>query len=212
MQKLFGGARHVVPPVIEAAPETRIEDAEHVLALARRRVRGGYHKRSRIIGEVAELVAEEGLDFDPVKVVDVAISEHRTEQVDWPVLTDFDRLQTAMDAMEDKGIVARDNFLCCSNCGVNEIGYEIEEFRKAGRAARGYAFFHEQDTEAAVDGGMLYLDYGNAERDYHAGRSRQIGQEVAKTLEAAGLKVEWNGDLERRVGVRMDWLRRWEQG
>ena len=33
---------------------------------------------------------------------------------------------------------------------------------------------------------------------------------IAATLAAVGLKVHWDGKLERRIGVTLNWQRRWE--
>ena len=190
-------------------PLHRIDDAEYFLKEARWRVRGGYEKRSRVIGSIAEMIAEEDMDFEATAVVDRCIDALKAEQLNWPNLTDYDRLSTAMDALESKGIVARENWWCCSNCGVDQIGYEIEDVARRGKRPRGYAFFHDQDVQAAVDGGLLYLDYGNADPHYSARKSEVIGQDVVRSFKAAGLDVEWNGNLSRRIAVRLNWQRRW---
>lgn len=51
--------------------------------------------------------------------------------------------------------MARQNFTCCQTCGLAEIDDEIEVVRAEGRPVRGYAFFHQQDTAGAVEGGSL---------------------------------------------------------
>src|SRR5438270_300390 len=63
--------------------------------------------------------------------------------------------------LESAGIVCRQNFTCCGNCGGAEIGDEIEQQRELGREICGYTFFHWQDTERAVEGNGLYLSYGS---------------------------------------------------
>ena len=206
LQPVDQGGEHPISP-------KTVEDFDYYRDYARTLVRGGYDRRSAIIGTLAEMIAEDGVQgLQASDVVDVEIAALRREEAHWPALTDYDRLAAAMDAMEDKGIVARENFTCCGTCGVAEIGYDIEQFRAAGRKARGYAFFHQQDTEAAAGGHGLYFNYGHAGRDYSEAKSLAIGRDVADTLEKAGLKVEWNGSLSQRVGVKLDWKRRWEHG
>ncbi|HST57349.1 MAG TPA: hypothetical protein VLK84_01600, partial [Longimicrobium sp.] len=43
------------------------------------------------------------------------------EQAAWPAVTDCDRLDLAFDELERRGIVARQHFSCCQNCGSHEI-------------------------------------------------------------------------------------------
>ena len=90
-----------------------------------------------------------------------------------------------------------------------EINLEIEEFEAYGRRARGYVFFHQQDTESAVESGNLYLSYGASNNTADA-VFLQIGQEIFDTLKAVGLNAHWDGKLEHRIGITLEWQRRWE--
>lgn len=78
--------------------------------------------------------------------------------------------------------------------------------RAALRAVRGYAFYHMQDTESAVEGNGLYLNYGAVEN----GEVTAVGiaQEIAAARKQQGLKVDWDGTWAKRIGVSMDWKRR----
>ncbi|MFT5775307.1 DUF6891 domain-containing protein, partial [Hyphomonas sp.] len=120
-------------------------------------VRGGYEE----IDEIEDILFELTEDFETTmserdrrvevrQVLVTAVQALVDEQENWPVLTDYDRLELAMDTLEDNGIVARQNFTCCGNCGAAEIGVEIEDYEAMGHLARGYVFFHQQDTESAV--------------------------------------------------------------
>jgi hypothetical protein len=79
---------------------------------------------------------------------------------------------------------------------------------EAGMTVRGYAFFHMQDTEAAVEGDGLYLSYGAVADG--AGAAEAIGHAVVAALEAKGLDPVWDGEWSRRIFVPMDWRRRRE--
>jgi hypothetical protein len=71
---------------------------------------------------------------------------------------------------------------------------------------RGYAFYHMQDTERAVVGDGVYLAYGAIEEGPFA--ATRIAQEICDALRAEGLVVEWDGTVEKRVLVKLDWKRR----
>jgi hypothetical protein len=45
--------------------------------------------------------------------VEDAVVAHRKEQADWENVTDYDRLTTAFEDLENQGIVSRQNFSCC---------------------------------------------------------------------------------------------------
>jgi len=192
------------------------EERDDLKVWARIHVRGGYEP----VDEIEDILLDMTEEFDSRiserdrqsevrSAVIQEIESLRADQTGWPILTDFDRLELAFDMLEDADIVARQNFTCCGTCGAAEISVEIEDFETRGRRARGYVFFHQQDTESAVETGELYLSYGAANNTADA-VFLQIGQEIADTLAAVGLKVHWDGKLERRIGVTLNWQRRWE--
>lgn len=128
------------------------------------------------------------------------------EQASWPTPTDCDRLDAAFAALEQGGIVCRQHFSCCGTCGAAEIWDEIDTARGAGLDVRGYAFYHVQDTEAAVEGYGLYLNYGAVEDD--EAPALAIAHEIVTTLEQHGLRVHWDGQWSRRISISLDWKRR----
>lgn len=192
------------------------EERDDLKVWARIHVRGGYEP----VEEIEEILLDLTEEFEShiserdrqSEIRSALIQEIESlcdEQAKWPILTDYDRLELAFDMLEDKDIVARQNFTCCGTCGAAEISVEIEEFEAFGRHARGYVFFHQQDTENAIESGSLYLSFG-ASNNTTVATNLQIGQEVFDTLKAVGLKVHWDGQLEHRIGVMLDWQRRWE--
>lgn len=134
-----------------------------------------------------------------------ARTAHKRERKTWPKLTDNMRLDRAFADLEKQGIVARQNYWCCSVCGTTAISEEVERGNKRGKKLSGYAFFHEQDTDMAVFGHGLHLDYGGHHID-DAG-SVEIGKVVVKALRKHGLKPKWNGDLDDRIHIPMKWQR-----
>lgn len=128
------------------------------------------------------------------------------QQTRWPALTDCDRVDDAFAELNCSGIVARQNFSCCGNCGVAEIGDEIQAESTKGVAVCGSAFCPMQDTESAAEGCGLYLNYGSVEGD--AAETQHVGQQVVEVLQRHGLAIRWDGSIANRIHVRLNWQRR----
>jgi hypothetical protein len=134
------------------------------------------------------------------ELVPAEFAAHLEAQSTWPERTDSDRLTDAFRVLDAAGIVAREDFTCCQNCGTNEIGGEV-----VGTApARGYVFYHAQDAERAVTGGGVWLAYGLFEQPPTA----EIGEEIAAALRAEGFQVNWDGSPAQRIHVPLRWARR----
>jgi hypothetical protein len=184
-----------------------MSDAEiAVRELVVREVSAGFSSDSEIVDDAMEMVGDEHPGHDLRRVVRRIVAEeakrHAGDVATWPEVTDCDRLDRAFAALESSGIVARQNFTCCQTCGVAEIGDELR------RGSRGYAFFHQQDTAAAVGGGGLFLAFAATAESESA--QLAIGSEVVAALTAAGLSPQWNGDAAQRIAVPFDWKRRRE--
>jgi hypothetical protein len=130
------------------------------------------------------------------------LDRHRAEQATWPPKTDCDRLDAAFAELDRAGIVARQNFTCCQNCGSHEIGDEIKATKEKGITPIGYTFYHMQDTEGAVNGSGLYLAY--------AGKTDAVAvaNQIIDALRRHGLEPKWDGNLDTRIFVPIDWKRR----
>jgi hypothetical protein len=205
--RLFGARR--------AAPEIPVDPAPYdpVDALrrqVRRDVAGGFYDDDAILTNANQQFEEELprplLRRQASAALREALARHRAAEICWPAITDCDRLDAAFAALEADGIVARQNFTCCGTCGATEIWEEIEAAQAQGVAVQGYAFFHMQDTDSAVEGDGLYLNYGACETGESA--SIAIGHRVVAALEAQGLTTGWDGRLETRIGVAIDWKKR----
>ncbi|HET7460765.1 MAG TPA: hypothetical protein VFJ82_05940 [Longimicrobium sp.] len=140
------------------------------------------------------------------RLTEEALAAHARAQATWPAETDCDRLDAAFAALEERGIVARQHFSCCNNCGSQEIWGEVDEARAEGRVVRGCTFYHEQDTDCAVEGGGVHLGYQSVAEGDEA--MAAVGREIVDVLRAHGLHPEWNGSPKLRVHVPMDWKRR----
>ncbi len=193
------------PVIAEKAKDVTGEQREEIATA----VKTGYDTRDQIIERVLDALPEDQqakAKRAVERMVDEELEAQRKRELAWTSLTDNDRLDRAFAELGKTGIVARQNFSDCGTCGVAEIADEMEEAHKAGKRVRGYVFFHEQDTESAIDG-AFYLSYGA--RDAGERAQLAIGREVATALGKAGLTVEWNGKLDERIGVgSFDWKKR----
>lgn len=173
----------------------------------------GFDERDEIIMAETEAAEDEydRDDLEPLvtRLTDEALAAHHRKQARWKGETDCDRLDAAFEELERQGIVARQNFTCCSTCGHYEIGDEIKVAKKQKKRpapVSGYAFYHMQDTESAVEGGGIYIKYDTLKGDDE--KKTAVGQQIVDVLQAAGLKTEWSGNPNEGVYVRVKWRRR----
>ncbi|MEV2276384.1 hypothetical protein AB0I72_12415 [Nocardiopsis sp. NPDC049922] len=142
--------------------------------------------------------------------IDDAMAQHVHQQRRWPARTDGERLTRAFRALDESGIVAREDFTCCGNCARDALRSEIAAHdTDEGHAIRGYVYYHAQEATRATEGRGLHLGFGAV----HEIRRAAVGEEIAETLRAHGLTVAWNGDPDTTLAVTLDgrW-RRWGRG
>jgi hypothetical protein len=154
-------------------------------------VRTGFNDRDDVLEAVLDSYESELSEADAEELVDRLWAARLAEQAGWPKTTEVDRLLATFETLDANGIVARADFTCCGNCGHTEIGAEAED------GARGYVFFHQQDTERAAEGGGLYLAYGA----FGDGDTVEVGREIVAALTAANLPVVWDGTAGQRILV-----------
>ena len=185
-----------------STPDDLIAEVRELIA---REMKAGFASDDEIRDQVVEMVSEESDPDDELldridDLIENAGSARAEEQEKWAGLTDCDRLDAAFAELEAERIVCRQNWTCCQTCGHAEIGAELQP------GSRGYAFFHQQDTEAAADGEGLYLAYGAGSDD--AKEQLAVAEEIARKLRENGLAVEWNGQLDKRIRVTLEWRKR----
>jgi hypothetical protein len=146
------------------------------------------------------------LEEEAPRIYVEAFAAHEEAKRAWPQVTDCDRLDVAFEELNERGILARHHWWCCQTCGHGAMPDERAAVLAAGGVARGYAFYHVQDTEAAVDGAGVCLAYGAFE-DGDA-PTLAIAHEVVDVLQKHGLTVRWDGSVKRRITVDLVWQRR----
>ena len=63
-----------------------------------------------------------------------------------------------------------------------------------------------QDTESAVEGYALFLNYGAVEEGEQP--ALRVGHEIIDALQRHGLNTEWGESWSKRIAVKLDWKRR----
>jgi hypothetical protein len=168
------------------------ESAHEIIENARAWAAGKYTRKD-LLPLIKRLTAE-------------ALTAHHCEQAGWGPTTDCDRLDRAFAALNAQGIVARQEFSCCNNCGFTEIWDEVEEAEKHG-LVQGYVFYHLQATERAITDGQLLMAYGSVEDDI--GALRRVANKVGEELSRAGLNASWGGTTGHPIVINgIVWRRR----
>lgn len=125
-----------------------------------------------------------------------------------PEMQKNSNLNRAFAALEEEGVIARQNFTCCGTCASAEIWGEMDDSREW----KGYIYFHQQDTESLAESGGTYIGFGSflayprdeekwnilsdAQKEeiraLHEKLSVQLLREtVIPVLEKHGLSVKW---------------------
>ncbi|KAL5352836.1 hypothetical protein ACLOAV_002784 [Pseudogymnoascus australis] len=177
-----------------------IEDIDEVKSLARSMLQRGSVDFEDLIETVTDHF-EAGEDAMP-GITDVAESVLReliSQQAQWPEdeMADMKMLMEAFEVLEQKGVISRANFSCCSRCGNGEIHGEASSHHV------GYCYFHEQDLDRCIEDGRLDLRHGVIGDDFADLEKRaEIARKIIETMEDVGLATEWNEDPETVIHLR----------
>jgi len=134
-------------------------------------VRGGFSSVEDIVSSVTESLTTDGpgASVDQKKnkakefvttLTNECLEQHKESERGWIEPTDCDKLDWVFKYLEKTGIAARQNYWCCQTCGTSAIASEFRESIAKGKPYVGFAYYHEQDLENALDTGFLRLTYG----------------------------------------------------
>jgi hypothetical protein len=208
---LVGCVRNAAPEAEQEEPAViTVEGRAEIRAFLESELRTGFRTADEAIESTAYFFEDEyGADALQEAARELCrdlVGQLIGEAKEWPPRTDCDRLDSAFADLESRGVLARQDFSCCQTCGANEIRDAMKAEERKGLQVRGYTFFHEQNTESAVEGRGLYLSYGSVSDEEEAALG--IAKEVVDTLSKHGLTTEWDGTLETCIHVKVDWKRR----
>lgn len=184
-----------------------IEHDEYISSM----VRGGYMTAA----EIADAVVEAEIDDTPgaeelIATVRTSM-EQRRRHLEVAGTSSYERLRRAFDQLAESGVLARENYLCCQTCAYAAIDEEIGDAVDRGEAVRGYVLFHSQDTDRAVETGILLLRYGGSNLDPElqgAPATKKIGEEIVAVLKAAAFEPEWSGSPDGAISLSIAWDKR----
>lgn len=181
----------------------RDEDRKYVRDAFTFWVRSGFEDEDELLGEVElriqDLVGDVPEDFvEEIRaLVREELEAQRAREATWEEETVNDRIEEAFAELWDRGIVALQN----AGYTMEEGWEDVAEARKELENPRGAAFYHQQDTERAVEGGGLFLAFGSFAEGDRAQASREIAQEVCDVLRKHGVAVVWDGDINHRIEI-----------
>ena len=95
---------------------------------------------------------------------------------------DKSKLTKAFSELRKMGYVAKQNFWCCQRCAWEAL--TDEEAEKA-------VFYHEQDNKDLKENGTCNLAWNGD------------GKLIVEILEKNGVKVDWNGTDNSRIGIEL---------
>jgi hypothetical protein len=166
------------------------------------RIREGFGSVHDIVQEATHYAFEthgrDDLQLTIKRLVGELLAAHCAEQAGWEPSTDCDRLDEAFANLNEQGIVARQDFSCCNNCGFTEIWDEVEKEEKR-HPVEGYVFYHLQCTERAVKSGRLLLAYGCVEEDM--ANFLRVANKIVAELRRVGLDANWQGTAGHPIVV-----------
>ena len=206
-----------------------------------RHIKEGFLQRDEIIAAtIVEFRGEfGGADFYQAvaATVDKYLARYLIMESGWVTATDCDKLDKAFSELEKRGILARQHFACCNDCGHQEMQSEVRRVIGRSRARKrdrvmkvvnqamkdanqamkdanqaitdlkGFAFFHQQDTQRAIKQGTLFLTFDSIERNVD--KAVEVGATVVDVLKDVGFVVTWNGSYLQRIAVtKVSWRKR----
>ncbi|KAL3486613.1 Alpha/Beta hydrolase protein [Aspergillus germanicus] len=127
------------------------------------------------------------------RIIDSLWAKQLRRQEKWSEakLESYLMVQRAFRNLNQKGIVARENFYYTQQ----QADFNIR--KEATGNEQGFAYWHGQDTEKALDGFGLVIRFGVFNFDDEA--STRVGEIVHEELKAVGLPAQWNGTAMQAI-------------
>ncbi len=154
-------------------------------------------------------ILEDDVDEEKMRLlIDKEFRDKAKEELQWPKVTDCDRLDNVFSDLNKEMIVAIQNTGYETSDGHQEVG-EIHS-KSPKETYRGYCFYHGQDLERAVAGDGIMLAFGDM-KDTEDGKMK-VAEIIIRTLIKHGFEHEWNGKVSMRINIpKIDWKRRLTQ-
>jgi hypothetical protein len=125
----------------------------------------------------------------------------------WLAETDVDKLDAAFAALRACRIIALHQAGMERSDGLTEVSHEYDAAGAEASGVVGYCFYHQQDVERAIAGHYLLLAFGDIDGDRVKGE--EIGRRIAAAIEQSGLRLSWDGTIDRCIGIDLRWQKRY---
>ena len=200
------------------AHETISENQKYIDEIIYYEVRAGFHSVKEIEEIVINAVEDNGFENEfskqwvksRIKTMYNALIE---ESKKWKKPTDTTRLIKAFKKLNEEGILSLHNAGYDISDGEDEVAEVLKKIKKQkAKYPKGYCFYHEQDLHAVIDGGTLYLAFGDIGK--HSNSNRVIiGNEIVKVLKKYNFKIDWDGTSKHRIGIlNFHWHKLYNKG
>lgn len=113
-------------------------------------------------------------------------------------------LSDIFKSLRRQGLIARQNYLCCTSCAGCAIANDAEKLIDAGKSPVGAVFFHRQNATSYGDTGKLIIHYGRVDTVKHGPvgiDSVKVGEMVATAFRESGWSVKWDGSPNTCIEV-----------
>lgn len=131
--------------------------------------------------------------------IDQAEAAAEQEQADWPETVDNDRLDAVFAELNANGIIAHQDFACCTSCATGHLHDEMGSRAADDLMVRGFAYYHAQDTDHAIEGEGLWIGYGALSCDIES--ELDVPNTIIRVLRKHGFAPEWDGSFDTRIFV-----------
>jgi hypothetical protein len=154
------------------------------------------------LADVHDLALTPALRAEATQRLRRAMDQQRQRESTWNERTVNDRITAAFSALGAAGILALED------AGYTQSeGWEQVRVASEGQKLRGAVFFHRQDVESALDGGILRLTFaasGTGEATNEA-----VARQVCEVLGEHGVETTWDGTVTSRIRLKpFEWRRR----
>lgn len=115
------------------------------------------------------------------------------------------------------GLVARQNYLCCSSCAGYGLTEDIQKMVDKGKPRpKGTLYYHRQDADALkepkrgygrLDRGTMMLRYGPVDSTKYGSIGlpvEECGQIICQILKEVGIKFEWSGKGSECIAIEVE--------
>ena len=188
---------------------TDLSDEDYEREYAEDLVWGGFLTKEEII----EQLVDDSENSEATKLLIEEMWEKKlSEEKSWPEVTDVDRLHQAFAALEAKSILAFHNLGQTNSDAMYLAGSEWERRGAEKTGILGSVSYHSQALSSARTEGVFHLGFdsypGSTMYSTIEARMNAVGMIATRTLQEHGLKAEWNGDINTKIEVIIDWKKR----